>query len=197
MITLPNFAYPSDVAFSLLDFGMIVRPAAGAPALRINRGGSRYVMEFTLPAMQADQARTVKARLTRAKSEGIRVPVPMLAASQGSPGSPVVDTAASAGTTLYLRALTPGYLIKEGYWLTVTDAGGALYLHDVATAVRAGTDGKATVTLGVPLRCALADGAAVLMAKPMIEGLVTSDIGWKLPSEGIVGGLGFTVEEAG
>jgi hypothetical protein len=116
---------------------------------------------------------------------------------QGSPGAAVVDGTDSVGTLLKLRGLTPGWFAREGFWLNVTDADGALYLHDIAEPVRAARDGTAELTLGIPLRCVLADGAAVRIANPVIEGLVTSEVGWSDPVGRIVSGIAFTVEELG
>ena len=197
MITLPTGVYPRGVKASLLDYGVIVRPSSGAPAQRYDRLGSRFAMEFELPPLDGETARLVKARLIQAKRSALRMPVPLLGGPQGAPGAPLVNGTDSAGTTLKLKNLTPGWFAREGYWLNVTDADGALYLHDVAAPVRAGSDGKATLTLGVPLRCVLADGAAVRISNPVIEGLVTSDIGWSDPVGRIISGIVFTLEELG
>ena len=197
MITLPTGVTARSVKATLLDYGFINRPSSGAPAQRYDRLGSRYAMEFELPPLPSDVARTVKARLTVAKREGLRMPVPLMGGQQGSPGAPVVDGTDSAGTTLKLRGLTAGWFAREGFWLNVTDAAGALYLHDIAAPVRAGTDGRVTLTLGIPLRCALADGAAVRIANPVIEGLVTSEVSWSDPVGRIISGIAFTVEELG
>ena len=197
MIELPTGVYPRSAKASLLDYGVIVRPSSGAPAQRYDRLGSRYAMEFELPPMVPETARLVRARLVKAKRAGLRMPVPLPEGPQGSPGVPLVDGTDSAGTTLKLKGLTPGYMVREGYWLNVTDAAGALYLHDVAEPVRAGTDGKATVTLGIPLRCALANNAVVLLARPVIEGLLTSDVSLTDPVGRLVSGVTFTIEELG
>lgn len=197
MITLPPGVYPRTVKPILLDYGITVRPSSGAPAQRYNRLGSRYAMEFELPPLDAATARLVKARLIQAKRDALRMPVPLPEGAQGSPGAPLVDGTDSAGTTLKLKGLTPGWMAREGYWLNVTDADGNLYLHDVAAPVRAGSDGKATLTLSLPLRCALANYAAVRIANPVIEGLLTSDVNWTIPVGRIVSVPPFTIEEMG
>ncbi len=197
MITLPTGVYPRSVKPMLLDFGVIVRPSSGAPAQRYDRLGTRYAMEFELPPLSGETARLVTARLRQAKRDGLRMPVPLFDGAQGSPGPALVDGTDSAGTTLKLKNLTSGWMAREGYWLNVTDASGALYLHDVAAPVHAGSDGKATLTLGVPLRCALADGAVVRIANPVIEGLLTSDVSWSDPVGRICALPPFTIEELG
>lgn len=197
MITLPATIYPRAVTPKLLDFGVIVRPSSGAPAQRWDRLGTRYAMDFELPPLSGEDARLVTARLRQAKRDALRMPVPLFDGAQGSAGAPLVDGTDSAGTTLKLKGLTPGWMAREGYWLNVTDAAGALYLHSVAAPVGAGTDGKATLALAEPLRCVLADGAVVRIANPVIEGLLTSDISWADPVGRIVQLPAFTIEELG
>lgn len=196
MIELPTTPQPADVTATLLDYGMVLRPASGAPALRVNRGGSRYSVQVSLPPMTADTARQFVSRLQSAKREGLRMPYPLLGLSQGSPGSPVVNGTDSAGTTLKLRGLTVGYTIKEGYWLSLTNAAGVSFLHNVRATVVASAGGTATLTVEPPLRSAFLDGATVRLSAPIVEGIVTSDVSWSLPADRIVTGLGFTLEES-
>lgn len=196
MLELPTTPQPADVTASLLDYGMVLRPASGAPALRVNRGGSRYSVQVTMPAMKADIARQFLSRLQSAKREGLRIPYPLLGVSQGSPGSPVVNGTDSAGTTLKLRGLTVGYTVKEGYWLSVTNASGVSFLHNVRATVVVAAGGTVNLTVEPPLRSVFLDGAVVRLAAPVVEGIVTSDVSWSLPSDGIVSGLAFTIEEA-
>lgn len=195
MITLPDSPAPNGAAPAVIDFGFELRPATGAAVSRINRPGNRLKIEFGFPPMTADTARTFVSRLMRAKTEGLRIAYPLLDQSQGNPGSPVVDGALSAGTTLYLRLINPDYTIKEGYWLTLIDSAGAHYLHNVAAQVVVGSDGKATVTIEPPLRCLPVDGNAALLAAPLVEGLVTSVTGWDLGVDRLVRVAGFTLEE--
>ena len=99
--------------------------------------------------------------------------MPLLGETQGAPGSPVVDGTDSGGTTLKLKTASPGYVVKEGYWLTLVHAG-VYHLHRAAAVAVVGADGKATLTVEPPLRVFPANGDAVLLARPMIEGLVTA-----------------------
>lgn len=195
MIVLPDWAIPNGASPQLMDFGIVLRPATGAAVTRIDRPGNRFQVQFSFPPMKADKARLVVSRLIAAKSDGLRIEYPLLGVKQGSPGSPVVDGTSAAGTSLPLRGLNPGYTAKEGFWLTVIDADGTYYLHNVRANVVAGSDGKATLTVSPMLRSELADGATVLLGKPMVEGLVTSDASWSLPTNHLIE-IGFTLEEA-
>ena len=185
MITLPSDMIPASVEVSELDFGMVLRPAQGGAVTRIDRPGNRHAAKVRMPPMVADRARVLLARLKRARREGLRLPYPLVGESQGVPGAPVVDGAVSGGTSLPVRALTAYYTAKEGYWLHVIDADGTRYLHSLAATVSADAAGEATLTLNEMLRAPLADGSAVGLSAPTIEGLVTGDLSWPLSPGGL------------
>ncbi len=194
MITLPASPPPSGASPALIDFGFILRPSTGAGALRVNRPGSRWLVKFSYPPMRPDVARVFISRLIEAKSAGLRIKYP-LQVSQGNPGAALVDGGGAAGTSLPVKGLTPHYLAKEGYWLSVTDAAGVKYLHNVRATASADAAGKVTLTIRPPLRAPLVNGDAIELAAPMIEGLVTSDIAWPIVPDQVID-LSFSVEEA-
>lgn len=195
MIELPASPAPNNAQPALMDFGMILRPSTGAAASRLDRKGSRYRATISYPPMKPETADVFVSRLLRAKSEGLRIPYPLLR-SQGSPGSPVVDGAGQTGKTLDIRGLNVGYAIREGFWLSVEDASGQHYLHNAGSTARVGADGLATITLAEELRTPFADGATVNLAVPMIEGFVTGDSwGWTIPVERLIA-VQFEMEEA-
>lgn len=196
MIELPESPAPNGVEVTLVDFGMVLRPASGAEILRVNRAGSRYRVAVSFPPMQPDVARVFMSRFQQAKREGLRIDFPLLGMSQGAPGTPMVVGANPTGTTLPLDGLTPGYAIKEGYALNVIDAAGDRYLHFVAAPVMADASGEAEIELTVPIRAPLPDNAVVLLGKPTIEGVVVEDIGWSLNVDRLVRGATVTIEEA-
>ena len=196
MIELPADPAPNGVSPSLLDYGMVLKPSTGAAASRLDRKGSRFRLDVSFPPMKADAARVFISRLLRAKSEGLRIPFPLLDVPQGSPGSPVVDGAGQTGKSLDVRGLTPGYAVKEGFWLSIEDASGQHYLHNVAAAVRAASDGTATLTITPELRTPFADGATINLAVPMVEGFVDGNAWqWAVPVEKLIA-LSFPLEEA-
>lgn len=185
--------------------GATIRPAVPSFALRGARGqlaglvvlpGAHYRIEARFPTMAPAAASRLQAQLELAKTEGLRMNLPLLGVSQGNPGSPVVDGSGAAGTALPLTGLTPGYVAKAGYWLTVIDADGARCLHRVAALAQADGSGEVELTLVTPLRTVLADGDVVLLARPTIDGFVTSDLDWDLAENRLVTGHGFTLEEA-
>lgn len=197
MIELPASPAPNGVTPRLIDYGAVLRSPTGGASLRLDRAGSRFAAEVSFPPMKADTARVFVSRLLDAKSEGLRIEFPLLDVPQGSPGAPVVDGAGQAGKTLNVRGLTPGYVAKEGYWLSIEDADGQHYLHNVRATVRAAADGTASLAITPALRVPFADGATVHLAKPMIEGLVDgNEFSWQIPVNRLIA-LAVTIEEAG
>ena len=167
MIELPTSPAPHDAVPGILDFGLPITGAAGGPSLRVDRPGSRYRVAVTFPPLTAEDARVFVARLIRGKTEGIRIPYPLLGVSQGSPGAPVVDGAGQAGKVINLRGCTPHHIFKEGFWISI---------------------GNATVPSAAT--------RVVAAAKPMSEGLVEGDAqDWQL-SLGDLVQIGFTIQEA-
>lgn len=179
-----------------VDFGGVLRPATGAKILRLDRLGNRYKIAVTVPIGTGTDRKSLIAKLTSGKRQGIRINYPLQGVNQGSPGNPQVNGAGQSGTTLNIKLLTPGYVIQDGYWLSIVNAAGQHYLHNVLTGATASGGGTASVVLAEMLRHPFADSATVHLAAPKIEGLVEDDISWSLPVGRMIDGLGFTIEEA-
>ncbi|MGX7926456.1 hypothetical protein ACWPMX_07770 [Tsuneonella sp. HG094] len=186
MIELPDNPAPNAVDPELIDYGMFLRSPTGGSTLRVDRAGSRYKVTVGFPPMRPEVARVFTARLARAKREGLRIEYPLLGASQGNPGSPVVDGAGQAGTTIALTGLNPGYTVREGYWMTFVGNGGSRYLHQAVGVATADGDGAVSVSIEPPLRAPLPDGAEVLLAKPTIDGALIDTLGWSLSVDRLV-----------
>lgn len=195
MIELPEDPAPRSFTAGLMDFGFILKPSTGAAASRLDRKGSRFRLSVQFPPMKPEKAAVFVSRLLRAKSAGLRIALPLLV-PQGSPGAPVVDGAGQTGTALNVRGLNPGYAVKEGFWLSIEDASGQHYLHNVAAPVRADGSGDAALTITPELRTPFADGATINLAVPMVEGFVSGDAWeWQTPVEKLIA-LEFPLEEA-
>lgn len=195
MIELPATPAPNGASVRVVQFDLIARPQSGAPIQAIFRPGSRFALDVSFPVMRAAVARSFTNRLLRARREGLRMKMPLLGVSQGSPGTPVVDGAYPSGTVLPLRGLAPGYVVEEGYWLTLIDAAGAHYLHSVVGSAIANGAGQATISVETPIRAPFPDGATVLLAAPKVEGFI-ENIAWGLRLGNLIDGIGFTLEEA-
>lgn len=194
MVELPDDTVPNGAEPFPIDFGYWLAPTSGAEELRVDRKGGRFGATFTLPPMRADKAKVVVSRLLAAfYGETLLVEYPLLDEPQGAPGSPVVDGAGQSGTTLEIRGLTPGYAIKEGFWLTIVDENGRGYLHNNRTPIMVGADGTATITVAPMLRWPFLDGATIRLAAPTMEGKVPAQP-WQLPVDKLVR-VGFEIRE--
>lgn len=188
---------PSGCEAALVDFGQLLRPSLGGKVQKVDRPGSRWRLKFTVPIQSASDALAVASDLISAKRQGIKIDVPLMGISQGSPGSPLVNGANPSGTSLPLKTMTAGYVLKKGYWLTLVDAGGDYYLHKVMADATVSGGGTVTATIEPPIRQPFADGATVLIATPRVQGWITDEVGWAMVPGELVGGYSFTVEEAG
>lgn len=193
MIELPRIPAPNSVTARQIDKGVTQRSIAGGETIRIDRMGNRFEAEFGFPVMTADVARVFVSRLQRAISEDLRIEYPLLGISQSGGGATVVDGANPSGVTLPIKGGTPGFAIKEGYWLNVFDGQGRPYLHNVSEPVLIAPDGTAELTVWPPIRTPVADESAVEIATPTMQGLVTN-IEWDLMLADMIQ-LGFTLEE--
>lgn len=176
MIELDDLRVVVSVAVNLIDTGFIQRPSTGAGPTRIDRPGSRFAAEIAFREMTPDEAARLATRLLRARRLGLRVRLPLLR-PQGAPGAPLVDGRGQGGTTLALRNVTPGWVAKENYRLTVIEAAtGLRCLHKIAAPAVAGIDGRILLEIEPALRLPLADGDMVELARPTIEGFVISEL---------------------
>lgn len=196
MIELPDGVVPNSFTMRYLDFGGVQRPALGGAITRVNRLGNRFACDFTLPPLPLETGRMVVSRLIRAKTEGIRIELPLTAGEQGAPGTAVqLSAAATGGISIAVDGLNPYYAAREGYWISLVKSG-QHYVHNIAALVTANVSGAATWTITPELRTSFADNSVVNVAAPMIEGLIDGDEQaweWSLAHHL---GIGFTVEEA-
>lgn len=170
MIELPTEAVPGICAPTLIDAGFTQRAVQSIDY--VPRKGSRYRVAFSFRPRDLAERRVMVSRLIAGKQGGIRVELPLIE-DQGAPGAPVVASGAS-GRTLPLSGLTPGYVIREGYWLSIVKSG-QHFLHNVTVGATADGSGLATIQLNELLRDTFAAGSVVHLAAPKVEGLLTGD----------------------
>lgn len=170
VIELPTFAIPGSFTAAINDAGFTQSGVQSDEY--IPRKGSRYTVGFTFGPYQPEQGRIMVSRLVAGKQGGIRVKLPLLH-SQGSPGSPVV--ASADGRILGISGLTAGYVIAEGYWLSLVNADGQHFLHSVGIGATASGSGTAEIELNELLRDTFAVGSVVHLAQPRVEGLLVGD----------------------
>lgn len=153
---------------AVLDRGFIQR---GAASLRVDRLGNRNRMVFTYPPMNPEVAARYTTKMKRALRRGLQIDIPLLI-KQGIPGSPVVDGGDQAGDSIAVRGLTPGYVAKEGFWLTIVQSDGTAFLHSVETTVTADGSGEATLEIEPPIHGVFEDGDTIELGKPYMQGFV-------------------------
>jgi len=196
MIDLPDDIAARGATPRLMDFGGFLEPGLGGEVQRINRMGSRFSVAFEMPPLtNAKQGRIWVSRLIRAKSEGARWAYPLLDFNPGVPGAFVVNGAGQAGRTLQLRGGTPNYAFREGQPFSVVDGSGQHYLHFIDAQAIADAGGNVTITFSPMLRIQPANGAALKITQPMIEGYVMGDqLSWEIALDRTIG-LSFEIAE--
>jgi len=189
MIDLPTFAVPGSFEGAFMDAGFTQRAMQSADY--IPRKGSRFKVGFTFGPYTPAQGRVMVSRLIAGKQGGVRVKLPLLH-DQGAPGSPV--TTSATGRTLVLSGLTPGYVIEEGYWLSLVKSG-QHFLHSVGVGATADGVGTATIELNELLRDSFAAGTVVNLEEPQVEGLLEGDEwAWRFSVDRVIP-IEFVIEE--
>lgn len=193
MIELPDFTFSSAELVPVL-FGDTVQPITGAQAEGHDRKGSRWQATIST-RLYAEPARVLVSRLTRGTREGVRLPLPMQH-YQGTPGiGATVDGDDQQGRTLDVKGIRPGWLCKEGFWLSIENDDGLNFLHQVATGGYVGSDGKLSIGLDFELRWPFENGDRVHLAQPILNGLVErEEWRWQLTGDMSVP-ISFTVTE--
>lgn len=193
-IALPDTPFPASMTPRLVTGGAGLRPAFGGDVQRLNRVGSRFAIDVTLPVMTYAAAQAWSDINDETDTVTMRIVQPGL--NTGAPGTPLVNGAGQSGTTLVLDGLTPHYVLRKNQWISVS-TGGRLYAYRVKTEVAASAGGAVSVVLTTMLRASPADNSPVQIAAPRIEGFATvPDDAWATDTAGHVA-LSFTIEERG
>lgn len=181
MIDLPEWPEPNGAEIGLMDFGAFLTPGLGGPVQRINRMGSRFRGNFTMPVMKSEKAgRQWVSRLVRGKQEGVRMPLPLLDFDPGSPGTVLINGAGQSGSSLIVDGAEPYYVFREGQFFSIETAS-KHHLYMVATETIASVTGTATLPITPMLRRQHANNDACHFAEPMIEGFIHGDeFAWSL-----------------
>lgn len=174
MIDLPTFAVPGSFQATFNDAGFTQTGIQSDDY--IPRKGGRYTVAFTFGPYTPENGRVMVSRLIAGKQGGVRVKLPLLH-SQGSPGTPLLNGAVTTGRTIAIDGLTAGYVIQEGFWLSLVKSG-QHFLHSVGVGATANGSGQATIELNELLRDSFADNTVVNLAEPQVEGLLPGDWSW-------------------
>lgn len=197
VISLPTFPSPNGMQPLLRDFGGTLTPFLGGPEQLLIRAGTRFGARVSVPPMRTDDlGRVYISRLLQGRHNGILMRWPLLEFNPGTPGSPLIATAASSGSTIQLKGLTAAYNIKEGQFFSII-VNGKRYLHMATAGVVASGTGTATVSIFPLLRKAVAVNNVVELAQPMIEGFVSpgDEYSWEIASNRFMN-INFTIMES-
>ncbi|ALJ08229.1 hypothetical protein [Brevundimonas sp. DS20] len=171
----------------------ILRSAINGDSMVRHRMGDRWAMDVNVPAVDAANCGPgLVADLVRGKKEAVRVPVPEHFPAENYGATPTVNGSA-AGTSLPIKGLTPGVLIRKGKWLNVI-YGSQRFLYQTAAEVTANGSGIATLTLTQMLRRPGVNGHQIILNKPVIEGLIPPGQSWSMGSLPAIG-VSFSIEE--
>lgn len=190
-LTLPTSPQPAQIAVGLVSARNDLVPAFGGPTQRLNRKGSRWRAQVTLPPMTYAEA--LAWTDLRAEADTVVLNVPQPGLEIGSPGTPLVNGAGQLGSSLAIDGLTAGYVVRKGQYLSVVISG-QRYLYEATAAVTANGSGQATVAIRPMLRASPPDNAVVEVAQPRIEGFVKTDVMFSVDAARLVG-LTFEIEE--
>lgn len=195
-IALPTSPQPNAAVPSYLDWGGVLTPVFGGADQKLNRLGDRFALDVTMPEMRsADLGMGWVAKLILGQRQGVILPWPQPGFLPGTPGSPVVNGAGQAGSTLLLRGFAPRYAVRLGQFFSIVH-GGRRYLHMAAADAAADADGNLSLAIAPMLRVSPANGAICEFAVPMIEGLLEGNTrDWNLTVAQTTG-LSFRIKEA-
>lgn len=168
LTTLPiASAVPEPYAFSGWR-----KPGLGGALAYEGRPGDRWMMRVRTPMMQVEPDwRRLSALFDDAERYGGIVAIPQPGFDTGAPGQPLVASATSSGRMVPIDGLTPHYAIKAGQWVSIQH-GGQWYADRIAEQVIANASGQATIRLRNLIRTPFADGDAVELGKPVMEGAI-------------------------
>lgn len=164
-----------------VELGRIQQAGGGAVAFRTDRLGNRWAFKLLSKPMRVEpDGRRWGSRFRRAKRLGgiFRVQIPGF--DVGAPGFGVTVAAdTAAGRAIPIQGATPGYVIREGQFLSVI-AGGQRYLDCCTAQTIVASDGTATVPIECLIRVPLSEDDVVELAEPKIEGsvLMEGEPGW-------------------
>lgn len=167
-------------------------PSYAGGRQRIARLGDRFKIDVTCRALSYTQAATVVSKLLQGSNSTVLVPVAQPGLNVGAPGSPVIASAATGGTTITVSGFTSGYAVKEGQYFSIVH-GGKRYLHLVTEAKT--VSGTTTLKIFPTLRTPVSANDVLEFAQPYLEGFLPVTQNWSVGLAQTVG-LTFSVEES-
>ena len=154
--------------------------------------GSRYAWDFEMPPQRYEAAQDWSD--IDSEGETCVMPIPQPGVDTGAPGLPRVNGAGQSGSSIVLDGLTPQYVFRRNWWLSVV-TGGQRFCYRGRAEVVANGSGQMTIPLRTMLRVPHADNDVVEIAEPKVEGFVTpAPDAWAMGPDGLVR-LAFSIKE--
>lgn len=193
-IILPPASRSTDYQLQHVRNSEAQRSGTGGSLTPLRRTGDHWAVEIAPGVLGTLCGRRLLADIVRGVGERIRVPIPQPGLDTGAPGSPVVDGAGQAGSTLALKNVTPHYAFQKGQFVTVETAEGAS-AHLIDTDAVADAAGGVTISFWPMMWLEPADGDSVEVSDPYLEGLIVDEGGQSSGSFAAVTTDSFTIEE--
>lgn len=173
-ISLPRLPRGAGYALRMVRASETQRSGTGGSLTPLNRAGDHWAIEVDTGVMARSCGRELLADIARGMGERIRVPVPEPGVDKGAPGTPLVNGADQAGTSLDLDGLTPQYVIRKGWFFTLTTTDGSS-AHIVTEEAVVDASNEVTVTFWPELWLEPGDNDVIELVEPFIEGLIVED----------------------
>lgn len=196
-VVLPKPTRETEMEVRELSWAKDMRPAAGGKTQRQDRLGTRHAFRYDIPVLRyAWCGAGLAADLAVGRTgTGAVMAIP-------EPGIPDIDYGANIlvdgspqlGSSIALKQMTPGVLIKKGKWLSLT-ADGRFYAHFTTADVVVGVDGKAVLPIYPMIRRSPATDVIVFMRPAYVQGLISEPISRKVRRSPGVIALSFEIEE--
>lgn len=193
-ILLPSSPSVRSARPMVQSFGSVLKPFLGGPTQRINRLGTRWALQVSMPPMPAKVARLWVSALSRGSEDGVIMSIPQ-DIDVGNPGAPKVSAAVSAGMILPLKDMAASYPIKAGQFLSIIRSG-RRYVHIFASDAVASAGGTISAAIWPMLRVSLSANDVVEIADPKIEGWLEGNFEWDVLTIPWVQLPDFTISEA-
>lgn len=173
-ITLPRLPRGAQYALRHIRNSQVQRSGTGGSVTGLNRPGDHWAVEVDPGVLGTACGRALLADIVRGSGERLRVPLPQPGVDVGPIGAPRVKGAGQSGSTLLMDGLTPGIIVRKGYFFTLETTDGPT-AHIVTALAVADDEGEATVTFWPMMWLEPADSDVIEMAEPYIEGLIVDD----------------------
>lgn len=190
-IALPVIPH-SQQTITLTSSAVDNTPSYNGGRQRIARLGDRFKIDVTCRALSYTQAATVVSKLLRGSNQTVLAPVAQPGLAIGSPGSPVIATAATGGSTITVSGFSASYKVREGQYFSIVH-GGKRYLH-IATEEKIFA-GTSTLSIFPALRTNVSVNDVLEFAQPYLEGFLPVTQNWSVGLAQSVG-LTYSVEES-